>query len=189
MNECIFIVISAICLTYAREYMSSGSSSKESPSKFYRNRLETVAHRLPSLEDILGMAHGLVIHDNTVQDTAGINTWVTNKRVVKRTLIGSFVRRVSLWQRRETFVSLFRRWPHRAPDGSPPPCFNWPQRQRWYTCSICNCCSPSLLLGVRGWLEHVGLQSIYTSIHPSDHQMRVYSICEGSVRMHPDDLM
>ena len=50
----------------------------------------------PSLEDDLKMAPGLVSHGNTVQDTKGINTWLTNKCVVKEALIASFVRRVSL---------------------------------------------------------------------------------------------
>lgn len=107
----------------------------------------TVPHGLPSLEDGLEMAPRLVSHGNTVQDTAGINTWVTNKCVVKRALIASFVRRLSLWQKRETFVSLFHRWPHRALDESPPPCFNWPQRQRHHSRSICSCLAPNLRLG------------------------------------------
>lgn len=98
------------------------------PIKILLEWPRTVPHGLASLEDILEMAHGLVNCGNTVQDTAGINTWVTNKCVVKGTLIAGFVRRVSLWQRRETFVSLFHRWPHRALDKSPPSCFNRPKR-------------------------------------------------------------
>lgn len=104
-----------------------GRATRAAPSKFSRILPGTVPHPLPSLEDVLGMAHGRVKRPNTVPDTAGINTWVTNKCVVKGTLIGSFVRRLSLWQRRETFVSLFHRWPHRASDGSPPPRFNRPE--------------------------------------------------------------
>lgn len=66
------------------------------PIKILQEPSRTAPHRLPSLEDGLEMAPGVVGHGNTVQDTAGINTWVTNKCVVKGTLIASFVRRVSL---------------------------------------------------------------------------------------------
>ena len=84
-----------------------------------------------------GMAHGL---DNTLRDAAGINTRVTNKCVVKGILIACFVGRVSLWHRRETFVSLFHRWPHGALDESPPPCFNWPLRQWSYSYLVTRSC-------------------------------------------------
>lgn len=66
------------------------------PIKIQQESSRTVPCGLPSLEDGLEMAPGLVSHGNTVQDTAGINTWVTNKCVVKGALIASFVRRVSL---------------------------------------------------------------------------------------------
>ena len=53
----------------------------------------TAPHGWPSLD----MAPGLLGRGNTVHCTAGINTWVTNKRVIKGTLIAMrVVRRVSL---------------------------------------------------------------------------------------------
>lgn len=64
--------------------------------KILQESSRTVPYGLSSLEDSLQMAPGLGNHGNTVQDTAGINTWVTNKCVVKGTLIASFVRHVSL---------------------------------------------------------------------------------------------
>lgn len=127
---------------------SSSSSGKESPSKFNRNCPERSLMDCPPWRTWLEMAPGLVSHGNTVQDTAGINTWTTNKCVVKGALIASFVRRVSLWQRRETFVSLFHRWPHGALDESPPPCFNRPQRQQHYSRSICRLMAPQSTTGV-----------------------------------------
>lgn len=123
----------------------AGSNSKGSTSKFPRNHPVPSS---PSWTALLGGHSGKGSWSlHPVQDTAAINTWVTNKCVVKGTLIASFVRRVSLWQRRETFVSLFHRWPHGALDKSPPPCFNWPQRQLCYSRSVCSCGSPNLLPG------------------------------------------
>ena len=148
----IFIYMSDVSPAHTREGRgdgsSSGSSSKESPSKFNRNCPERSLMDCPPWRTWLEMAPGLVNHGNTVQDTAGINTWVTNKCVVKGALIAGFVRRVSLWQRRETFVSLFHRWPHGAPDESPPPCFNRPQRQQHHSRSICRLLAPRSTTGV-----------------------------------------